>query len=81
MRMYMQSDATRMVRDLKPTLVKADGPGTVGRDQKTQERWHSCPPVLERHRKDVELTVFCRRSTVKGFSVCNPETDEVSYPP
>lgn len=37
MRVYVQSDATRMVKDLRPSLVMADGSGPIDRAQKTQE--------------------------------------------
>lgn len=37
MRVYVQSDATSMVKDLKSSLVMADGTETIDRDQKTQK--------------------------------------------
>lgn len=65
MGVYVLSDATRMVKEFKPSLLITDGIGIVDRDQKTQERWHSCPQILEKHRKYVELVLSKEHS--QGF--------------
>lgn len=79
MGLYVRRDATRMAKDLKPSLVMADGTGIVDRDQETQEGWRGVLKYLKGCRIEKMVSLFCQRSTVKLFSVCNAEIDGARY--
>lgn len=69
MGLYVQRDATRMAKDIKPSLVMADGTGIVDRDQETQEGWRGVLKYLKGCRIEKMVSLFCQRSSQAFLSL------------